>query len=182
MEGVLAVVTMVAYDFAPKSWAYCNGQILPIAQNQALFSLLGTTFGGNGVNTFALPNMQSRVPVGTGQGGGLSNYTLGETIGTETVTLSINNVPAHTHNGNISVTPRAGTSNDDRSPSGTYPGTAANGYATTATAGTSMIVPTPKIISQTIGTAGSSQPFEILTPYLVLNYVICMYGIFPSRN
>lgn len=180
MEGVMAVVTMVAYDFAPKNWAYCNGQILPIAQNQALFSLLGTTYGGNGINTFALPNLQSRTPVGVGQGGGLSNYTLGELIGAETATLSINNMPAHAHNGNITVTPRAGYSQDDRSPSTNFPGQVTNGYATPATANTFM--QGPNVVSATIGTAGSNQPFEILTPYLVLNYVICMYGIFPSRN
>lgn len=178
----MAVVTMVAYDFAPKNWAYCNGQILPIVQNQALFSLLGTTFGGNGVNTFGLPNMQSRIATGTGQGVGLSNYTLGEISGTENVTLNINQIPAHAHNGNVNVTPRGGTSADDRNTAGNYPGMVpnANGYATPATTGTNMAG--MKIVSTTIGTAGASQPFEILTPYLVLNYVICMYGIFPSRN
>lgn len=178
MEGVMAVVTMVAYDFAPKNWAYCNGQLLPIAQNQALFSLLGTTYGGNGVNTFALPNMQSRVPVGTGQG--LSNYTLGEVTGTESVMLTIPNIPAHVHNGNINITPRGGNSADELASVGNYPGQIANGYSATATSGVTMQGPT--IISTTIGTAGGSQPFEILTPYTVLNYVICMYGIFPSRN
>jgi len=171
---------MVAYDFSPKSWAYCNGQILPIAQNQALFSLLGTTFGGNGVNTFALPNLQGRAPVGTGQGGGLSNYTLGEVTGHETVTLNINNLPAHTHNGNFNITPRAGNSADDRSTASNYPGQVANGYAGTATAGSYMQGPT--IISSTVGVAGANQPFENLTPYLVLNYVICTAGLFPSRN
>lgn len=180
MEGVMAVVTMVAYDFAPKNWAYCNGQILPIAQNQALFSLLGTTYGGNGVNTFALPNMQSRVAVGVGQGPGLSNYTLGEMTGSETVTMSINNMPAHVHNGNITVTPRGTNSADELAPASNAPGQIANGYANTPTANTFM--QGPNVISTTIGTAGSSQPFEILSPYLVLNYVICMYGIFPSRN
>ncbi len=180
MEGVLAVVTMVAYDFAPKNWAYCNGQLLAIAQNQALFSLLGTTYGGNGVTTFALPNLMGRIPVGTGQGGGTSNYTLGEVTGSETVTLSINNLPAHNHNGNITVTPRAGNSQDDRNTASNYPGQVTNGYNATATTGTFM--QGPNVVSATIGTAGSNQPFEILSPYLTLNYVICMYGIFPSRN
>lgn len=176
----MAVVTMVAYDFAPKNWAYCNGQILPIAQNQALFSLLGTTYGGNGVNTFALPNMQGRIPVGPGQGPGLSNYTLGEVTGTESVALTINNMPSHVHNGNINVVPKGSNSADDRNTSGNYPGMVANGYAATPTANTFM--QGPNVVSTTIGTAGGSYPFEILSPYLVLNYVICMYGIFPSRN
>lgn len=180
MEGYMAVITPVAYDFAPKNWAYCNGQTLPIAQNQALFSLLGTTYGGNGVTTFALPNLQGRVPVGTGQLSGGSNYTLGEITGTETTTLTINNMPAHNHNGVVAITPRAGTGSDESNPDSTYPGGVTNGYATTPTASTNLNGPT--IISTTIGIAGSSQPFEILTPYLVLNYVICMYGIFPSRN
>lgn len=180
MEGVMAVVTMVAYDFAPKNWAYCNGQTLSIAQNQALFSLIGTTYGGNGVTTFALPNMQSRIPVGVGQGPGLSNYTLGEMIGSETVTLSINNLPPHVHNGNITVTPKGTNSADELAPGSNSPGQIANGYDTTATASTFM--QGPNVISTTIGTAGSSQPFSILEPYLTVNFVICMYGIFPSRN
>lgn len=180
MEGTLAVITTVAYDFAPKTWAYCNGQLLPIAQNQALFSLLGTTYGGNGINTFGLPNMQSRVAVGVGQGGGLSSYSLGEVTGHETVTLTIANLPSHNHNGNVTITPRAGNSADELGAADNYPGMATNAFASTATPGTFM--QGPKIISQTIGTAGSSQPFEVLTPYLVLNFVICMYGVFPSRN
>lgn len=180
MEGVMAVVTMVAYDFAPKNWAYCNGQILPIAQNQALFSLLGTTYGGNGVNTFALPNLQGRTPVGVGQGAGLSNYTLGEMTGTEGVSLTQQNLPAHSHNGTINVTPRAGNSADDLSPVGEYSGQIDNGYNTAASANTFM--QGPNIISTTIGIAGSNQPFSVLSPYLTVNFVICMYGIFPSRN
>lgn len=180
MEGVMAVVTMVAYDFAPKNWAYCNGQILPIAQNQALFSLLGTTYGGNGVNTFALPNMMGRVAVGTGSGPGLSNYTLGEVTGSETTTMTLNNLPAHVHNGTITVTPKGGNSADESNPASNWPGQVANGYAAAATPNTFM--QGPNIISSTIGASGGNQPFSILTPYLTVNFVICMYGIFPSRN
>ncbi len=180
MEGVMAVVTMVAYDFAPKNWAFCNGQILPIAQNQALFSLLGTTYGGNGVNTFALPNLMGRTPVGLGQGQGLSNYTLGEVTGTENTILTINNLPPHVHNGTVTVTPRGGNSGDDANAAGNAPGLQAGGYQATPTPGTFMQGPT--VISTTIGSSGGNQPFSILTPYLVVNYVICMYGIFPSRN
>jgi len=180
MEGVMAVVTMVAYDFAPKNWAYCNGQILPIAQNQALFSLLGTTFGGNGVNTFGLPNLMGRIPVGVGQGPGLSNYTLGEVTGSETTALSIANLPTHTHNGNVTVIPKGSNSADELAPGSNSPGQIANGYDTSPTP--AIFMQGPNVISTTIGTAGSSQPFPILEPYLVVNYVICMYGIFPSRN
>jgi microcystin-dependent protein len=180
MEGVMAVVTMVAYDFAPKNWAYCNGQLLPIAQNQALFSLLGTTYGGNGVQTFALPNLQGRIPVGIGQGNGLSNYTLGEVTGVEAATMSINNMPPHTHNGNINVTPKGGNSADDSNAAGNWPGQVTNGYASAPTVGTTM--QGPNVISTTIGASGGNQPFSLLSPYLALNYVICMYGLFPSRN
>jgi len=180
MEGVMAVVTTVAYDFAPKNWAFCDGQILAIAQNQALFSLLGTTYGGNGVQTFALPDLRGRTAVGLGQGQGLSNYTLGEVTGTESVIMTINNMPPHVHDGNINVTPKGGNSADDGNSIGNWPGQVANGYAATPTAGVSM--QGPNVISTTIGSAGGNQPFSVLSPYLTLNFIICMYGIFPSRN
>ncbi|MGZ3861723.1 MAG: phage tail protein [Bacteroidia bacterium] len=180
MEGVMAVVTCFAANFAPKNWAYCNGQTLPIAQNQALFSLLGTTYGGNGVTTFALPNLQSRIPVGTGQGAGLPNYTLGEMEGTENVTLTINNMPSHVHNGNVTLRLQAdNTAATDTTPDFEYPSLFSNAYATTPTAGVTMMAPT---IQATIAPTGGSQPVEVLSPYLGMNYVICMYGIFPSRN
>jgi microcystin-dependent protein len=180
MEGVMAVVTMVAYDFAPKNWAYCDGQLMSIAQNTALFSLLGTTYGGNGVQTFALPDLRGRIPVGVGQGPGLSTYTLGEVTGTESATMTINNMPPHTHNGTIIVTPKGGNSADESNAAGNWPGQVDNGYTATPTPATFM--QGPNIISSTIGTAGGNQPFSLLSPYLTLNFVICMYGIFPSRN
>ena len=176
----MAVVTAVAYDFAPKNWALCNGQTLAIAQNQALFSLLGTTYGGNGVNNFNLPNLMGRTPVGTGQSTTGVNYTLGEVTGTENVTLTQQNLPPHVHNGPVTVTPRAGNSADDSTPAGNYPGQVASGYAATPAAGVFMQGPT--VTSVSIGTAGGSQPFSVLTPYLVVNFIICLYGIFPSRN
>src|SRR5689334_24076195 len=96
-EPFLAEIVLFAGNFAPRGWAFCWGQILSIAQNTALFSLLGTTYGGNGQTTFALPNLASRFPIGAGQGPGLSNYTLGQLAGTESTTLTINNMPAHNH-------------------------------------------------------------------------------------
>src|SRR5437867_8649105 len=93
----LGMIILVPYNFAPRGWAFCNGQILPIAQNTALFSLLGTTYGGNGQTTFALPDLQSRVPIGAGQGPGLSNYDIGQQGGNEHVTLTLNELPLHTH-------------------------------------------------------------------------------------
>ena len=180
MEGVLAVITTWAPDFAPKGWALCNGQILPIAQNQALFSLLGTTFGGNGVNTFALPNMQSRTAIGTGAGQGLPNITLGEITGTETVTLTVGNLPSHNHTATVNLTPQASENSDAAEAGGNVPGDISNGYATAATADTFMNPPVA--VSTTVGMSGGNQPFEILSPYLAVNYIICMQGLFPSRN
>jgi microcystin-dependent protein len=179
MEGYIGVVTTVAYDFAPKNWASCNGQLLSIAQNQALFSILGTTYGGNGVTTFALPDFRSRTALGTGQGGGLPNVSLGQMSGTETVTLSINNLPSHVHNGAVSFRTQASNSGaSETSPDATYINGFNNGFSNAAP-NVTMLAPT---YTATIGVAGSSQPIEILSPYLVINYVICMYGIFPSRN
>src|SRR5215211_4319727 len=96
-EPFIGQIMLVPYNFAPRGWAFCAGQILPIAQNTALFSLLGTTFGGNGQTTFALPDLRGRAPIGQGQGPGLSNISLGEAAGTETVTLLSTNMPAHSH-------------------------------------------------------------------------------------
>lgn len=179
MEGTMAVVTPVAYNFTPRNWMQCNGQLLSIASNSALFSLLGTTYGGNGQTTFGLPDLRGRVSVGTGTGAG-STVTLGEVTGTENVTLTINNMPAHNHNGPITITPRVGAVAETSDAELNYPGQAANGYATTATPSTFINGPT--VISTNIGVAGSSMPFEILTPYITVNYVICAYGIYPSRN
>jgi microcystin-dependent protein len=176
MEGTMAVITTWAADFAPKSWAYCNGQLLSIAQNTALFSLLGTTYGGDGRVTFGLPNLQSRTVVSPGQG--LSAYTLGEVGGSPTVTLTINNIPPHNHNGAVNIALRCNnTDGATGEPGGNYPGVLANGY--TAAPDAAAATPT---YTGVIGIAGSSQPYSTQAPYLVLNYIICMYGIFPSRN
>jgi microcystin-dependent protein len=178
MEGVLAVVTCFAADFAPRGWAFCNGQILPIAQNQALFSLLGTTYGGNGVTTFALPNLQGRTAVSSGQGLGLSNYTLGQLTGTETVTLTSGNLPSHVHNGNISLQLDADSSDGTITrAANSYPALYAGAYASTP--GAAMAAPGYNV---SIGTAGGGQPMPIRAPFLAINYIICLQGIFPSRN
>lgn len=176
MEGTIAEIRLFAGNFSPRSWAFCSGQILSIAQNTALFSLLGTTYGGNGATTFALPDLRGRVPVGTGQGPGLPNFTLGEIGGTETVNLLINNLPAHTHTASLSMGARNGAGNSI-SPTGNYPANVTNGYSNTQDAQMA-----PLNGSATVGNTGGSQPFSIMSPYLGLNYIICMEGIFPSRN
>jgi microcystin-dependent protein len=167
-EPFIGQLMLVGFNFAPRGWAMCNGQILPIAQNTALFSLLGTTYGGNGQTTFALPNLQSRVPVHFGQGPGLSNYDLGQTGGSETVTLTVNNMPAHSHPAGSSQAAATSTR-----PSGQVP--AGGGAYTASSDGTTL---NPAFISN----VGGNQPFNNVQPYLALNWVIALEGIFPSRN
>jgi microcystin-dependent protein len=178
MEGVLAVVTCFAADFAPKNWALCSGQILQISTNQALFSLLGTTYGGNGIQTFGLPDLRGRTPVSAGQGPGLSNYNLGQVTGAESVTLTTPNLPSHIHTGPVTLqlqadsNPGSSTSVEFAYPAGL------NGAYAAAPNGT-MVAPA---YAATIGPTGNNQPVSILSPYLAINYIICLYGIFPSRN
>ena len=179
MEGTIAEIRLFAGNFAPRNWAFCAGQIMSIAQNTALFSLLGTTYGGNGQTTFALPDLRGRVPVGTGQGPGLSNITLGEVSGTPTVTLLTTQIPAHNHpvTGSLNMGAKNGAGNSI-SPTGNYPAQgAANAYSTTQDAQMAALNG-----SITTGPTGGSQPFSIMPPYLGMNYVICLFGIFPSRN
>ena len=176
-EPFLGMIIIVPYNFAPRGWAFCNGQILPIAQNTALFSLLGTTFGGNGQTTFALPDLRGRVPNSSGQGPGLSSYDLGQVGGVESETLTINQMPAHNHqvaclNGTPTTAKPAGNilANLSIDP----PPTTQNIYANTA----SNNLMSPTMITNT----GGSQPFSVLQPYLTLNFCIALEGIFPSRN
>jgi microcystin-dependent protein len=181
MEGVIGVVTGFAADFAPRNWAFCNGQTLPIASNQALFSILGTTYGGNGVSTFNLPDLRGRQPVSAGQGPGLSNYVLGQAAGTENAALTGSNLPPHNHNGAILLSlPSNSDDGIDPSPATGYPSLFTGAYNTTATAGATMQPPVYSGV--VIGNAMSSQGVDIRSPFLVINYVICLYGIFPSRN
>lgn len=171
-EPFLGQIQIFPYNFAPRGWAFCQGQILPIAQNTALFSLLGTTFGGNGQTTFALPDLRSRVPVGVGQGPGLSSYVLGQVGGQENVTLTVNNLAAHTHPVTFKVNnSEGGTTN----PENAYLGKADPGpYAANQNANGGAQPPT--------GPTGGNQPFSIIQPYLGLYYCIALEGIFPSRN
>jgi microcystin-dependent protein len=169
-EPFIGQIILVPYNFAPRGYAFCQGQILSIAQNTALFSLLGTTYGGNGQTTFALPDLRGRAPLSQGQGPGLSNYSLGEQGGVESVTLISQQMPQHNHF--LSVNNQGAATGR---PSGQFPGVAAaNAYAP-ATDGTTFA---PQAISLT----GGSQPHENRQPYLALNYCIALEGIFPSRN
>jgi microcystin-dependent protein len=195
MESYLATVMGWAPNFAPRGWAFCGGQILAISQNSALFALLGTTYGGNGQTTFALPNLFGRVPIGAGQGPGLPNYGLGELSGTPSTTLTINNLPAHTHAASLSgqqkVATAVGSTNltsaaadsilgapnflDSTSGSTVDVNTFAAGGASPSV---SLAIP----VTGTIGPTGGSQPFSIMPPYLAINWIIALEGIFPPRD
>jgi microcystin-dependent protein len=183
-EPFLGEIRMFGFNFAPVGWAQCNGQLMAISQNTALFSLLGTQFGGDGVSTFALPNLQSRVAVHVGQGAGLSQYVMGEQTGVENVALTTLQMPTHSHNVNCngSATATGGSvfgKGNGATPVGNYPGLAASPsnavYASAPGAGNLMN-------AGMIQPVGNSQGHENLQPLLVVNFCIALEGIFPSRN
>lgn len=163
-------------NFAPRGYSFCNGQLLPIAQNSALFAIIGTTYGGNGVVTMGLPNLQSRLPMHQGQGPGLSSRTLAEQAGTASVTLLSTQMPAHTHAAGSLVAAAPTTAN----PVGAYPAQAASGTPYAATGGAIMGGVTSS--APTLATAGGNQPHDNLMPFLCVNFCIALEGIFPSPN
>lgn len=197
MEPFIALIVLFGGNFAPSGWAFCQGMLLSIAQNTALFSLLGTTYGGNGQTTFALPDLRGRTPRGTGQGPGLPAVNMGELSGAPTTTLLITNMPAHNHVGTIAsasvapaATAAAGTTHipgPTVAPSllpviGGGPGAQPiKGYGTPDN--TTFLAPSTHVTGTVnIGIAGGSQPFSVMNPYLGMNYIIAMEGIYPSRN
>ncbi len=169
----LAEIRIFAGNFAPRGWALCNGQIMAISQNTALFSLLGTTYGGDGKSNFALPNLQGCAPISAGQGNGLTDRSLGEVGGSQTVTLLPTEVPQHTHTytagsgsrGNVTAV--TGNVNSDAAFQTNIYGAATDGTLMSP----NMLTPLP-----------NSQPHENMQPYLVLNFIIALSGIFPARN
>jgi microcystin-dependent protein len=177
-EPFIGEIKMVGFNFAPRGYAFCNGQLISISQNTALFSLLGTTYGGNGTTNFALPDLRGRVPIHFGQGSGLSVYSLGQASGTETTTLLTTNLPAHNHSSRLRAESNVGTTANptDAMISVSIQGDRIFGPDTTA-AEVNMNI---KAISEQ--TVGSNVPFSNLQPYLVVNFVIATQGIFPSRN
>lgn len=184
MEPTLAEVRLFAGNFAPRGWALCNGQLLAIAQNSALFSLLGTTFGGDGRTTFALPDLRSRVPVGAGQGAGLSNHSQGSKGGTESNTLVSANLPTHTHNvwvDNIFNMP-VGSNPDTDSPSDAFLSTTSGINAYNQNAPDSNMAAMQTNITAQVTNSGGNVPFTNIQPSLGLNYIICLQGMFPSRS
>jgi microcystin-dependent protein len=200
MEAYIGMIMQVGFNFAPINWAQCLGQTMAIQQNTALFSLLGTSFGGNGTTTFQLPNFQSRFAVGTGQGLGLGNYVVGQIGGNEQVTLGLSNLPAHTHvatytpptgalqaltatpPAQLTGVPAAGSklSNTIDNAAGGVPQI----YAPAATTGAAVNLGGLTLTGGSVTNAmtGNSLPTPTLPPYLAITTNICLYGIFPSRS
>lgn len=170
-QPFIGEVDLVAFNFPPAGWAFCDGSLVPIAENQALFSLIGTTFGGDGQSTFALPDLRGRRALGMGQGPGLSPYVLGQSGGEEQVSLTVGQIPAHSHTFFASA-----AHGNSLQPGGNYWASASqvNLYSTNS----SHVAMAPPAIGMT----GGGQPHDNRSPYLVMNYIISLFGIFPSQN
>lgn len=175
MEPFIAQIMLFGGNFAPRGWAFCDGQLLPIASNSALFSIIGTVYGGDGRNTFALPDLRGRVPMHAGSGPGLTPRQIGQRVGLEDVTLVESQMPAHNHEMLVASA------------------TAANNRAANDAIGRSNIYvdnnpsdpstqPSIALNSRTVGTAGGSQQHENMQPTLCINYIIALQGVFPSRS
>ena len=176
-DQFVAQISIFPFNFPPAGWAFCNGQILAISQNTALFSLLGTQYGGNGTSNFALPDLQGRASISQGQGPALSPYSVGEQTGSSSVTLISNEIPAHAHNVNCF---------DD---AGLNPGPGANILAASGADSRGNVLYNDGTVGGTVNMnaaqvlpAGGSQPHNNMSPYVTLNYCIALQGIFPARN
>jgi microcystin-dependent protein len=174
MDPFVAEIRIFAFNFAPKGWAFCDGQILPLSQNTALFSLLGTTYGGDGKSNFALPDMQGNAPMHPGQGPGLSLHDLGETGGSDTVTLLESEIPSHSHPWTAS-----NADSTDQSPNQNLLASGLGGVTMYATAASNPTVP---MADNTLAPAGGDLPHNNLMPYLTLNFCISLQGVYPPRT
>jgi len=166
-QPFIGEIKMFGGSFAPAGWAFCNGQLLPISEYDQLYTLIGTTYGGDGQETFALPNLKSRIPIHKGTGPGLSSYIMGEMGGVEEVTLTVNQIPSHTH------APLASNTGGSDSPNGTYWADSALGKPYGAAPPGVLMNP------QTISPTGGSQPHENMLPFLCVSYIISLYGDIP---
>lgn len=172
-EPFIGQLMLIPYNFAPRDWFFCQGQLLPIAQYDTLFNLIGTTYGGDGVNTFALPDLRGRTAIGTGQGKDLQNYVIGQVGGVESVTLTTSQMPQHIHMFRC-------TSNAQNSAN-------ANNSVPAKTSGVQQIyaadiAPNSQLAPITLNSVGGSQPHDNHQPYLTLNWIICWNGVFPSQG
>ncbi len=185
-DQYLAMIFMFGGNFAPYQWATCDGQLLPISQNTALFSLLGTYYGGNGTSNFQLPDLRGRASLGMGTGPGLSDYVIGEELGTETVTMLTSNIPLHNHlvnaynayNATGATASPASALFAEPQKSGGGPTAKAPFYYETGASANTPLAPT----TIATNTGGGSNPFGILQPYLAITYIIALAGIYPARN
>ncbi|HET7749363.1 MAG TPA: tail fiber protein [Terriglobales bacterium] len=167
-QPFIGEIRMFAGNFAPVGWAFCNGALIPIAENDALFNLIGTTYGGDGQNTFALPNLQSRIPVHVGPG-----FALGQSGGVESVTLTTSQIPAHSHVPQAFNSPPPGNSNDPT-----------NNVWASSTTGSVYVSGTPANVAMSpdaIAPSGGSQPHDNMVPFLVINFILSLFGVFPSQ-
>lgn len=183
-EPFIGQIQPYAFNFAPRGWALCDGQLLPISSNSALFSLIGTTYGGDGKTTFALPDLRGRSPMHQGHGPGLSARKIGQKAGTEYDTLTVAQMPSHNHSVSVTATLRANSQAAD------HPDPANNTLSFVAATRDVYNTQDPDVdmhsgsvvASGTVSNNGGSQPFPIMQPYLVINYCIALVGIFPSRS
>lgn len=171
-EPFIGEIRMFGGSFAPAGWMFCDGQLLPISENETLFQLIGTTYGGDGEETFALPNLQSRIPIHAGTGSDGMTYQLGESAGVESVTLTTQQIPLHTHAVIASNTPAS-----SQTPGGNVPAQGAGGSQIYTSASSPI-----NLAPQTVGPAGGSQPHDNLQPYLVISFIISLFGIFPRQS
>jgi len=165
-QAYIGEIRMFGGNFAPRGWALCQGQLIPISENDALFNLIGTTYGGDGQNTFALPNLSSRVPLHQGPG-----FTLGQAGGEESVTLTVNQIPGHSH-----VPQCDSTNNSSNTPLGSV------WAGTSALKQFSVVAPNVAMAPQALSTTGGSQPHDNMIPFLAINFIISLFGIFPTQN
>lgn len=202
MEGTIGEIRGFAGNFAPRAWAFCEGQLIAIAQNTALFSILGTTYGGDGRTTFGLPDLRGRIPISAGTGPGLSTHKLGSRSGIEGVILNILNLPNHFHSAatthempvSVSLTAKDGEATEDTPDDGLFlaKGNTEVNFAATpsnmyGSAGNDVTLSTgvatiPAGQGVTVGNTGGNQAHNNMQPYLTIHWVICMFGIYPSRN
>ena len=178
-DPFVAEIRIFPFNFPPKGWAFCNGQLLPLSQNTALFSLLGTTYGGDGKSTFALPNLQGTAPMHAGQGNGLSQRFLGETGGSESITLLTSEIPLHTHS--LAATTINGTTDQPAAAN-----LARGNFSFQGTSGAvpmySDSPPDTQMNPQALSLNGGSLPHNNMQPYLTLNFCIALQGVFPPRS
>jgi microcystin-dependent protein len=179
MEGTVGEIRLFAGSYAPKNWSFCNGVLIAIQSNTALFSILGTNYGGDGSRTFGLPDLRGRVALGNGQGPGLSDYSLGEMAGASSITLTIAQIPPHTHisTANIAV-PAYSDEGDTATPNGNVLAAKAGMFSTEGIDTSLKAIPYPVAV----GLTGNNIPLQLNQPSLGMNYIICLFGEFPQRN